>query len=86
MPDQCLNKWVDLYNNIYIDLWTCPLNKYCHVLEKNVDRENTIGVCLYNYKKLYENDEFTKDSECASLNCEDNICVGFEEGDFCSLN
>ena len=86
MPDQCLNKWVDLYNNIYIDLWTCPLNKYCHVLEKNVDRENTIGVCLYNYKKLYDNDECTKDSECASLNCENNICVGFDEGDFCSPN
>ena len=62
------------------------LNKYCHVLEKNVDRENTIGVCLYNYKKLYDNDECTKDSECASLNCEDGICDGFDEGDYCSPN
>ena len=84
MPDQCMNKWVDLYNNVMFDLWLCPVNKYCQVLERNYGEENSIGVCMYNYKKLLDGDGCTKDSECASLNCEDNKCKGFKEGEYCT--
>ena len=84
MPDQCMSKWVDLYNNVMYDLWRCPVNKYCQVLERNYGEKNSIGVCMYNYKKLYSGDECTKDSECASLNCENNKCIGFKIGDYCN--
>ena len=84
MPDQCMNKWVDLYNNIMIDLWRCPMNKYCQVLEKNPGEENTIGVCMYNHKKLYDGDKCIKDAECASLNCVEHKCIGFKEGEYCT--
>ena len=84
MPDQCMNKWVDLFNNIMIDLWHCPKNKYCQVLEKNPGEESNIGVCMYNHKKLYDQDECIKDTECASLNCVDHKCIGFKENDYCT--
>ena len=84
MPDQCMNKWVDIYNNIMIDLWRCPMNKYCQVLEKNPGEENTIGVCMYNHKKLYDGDECIKDAQCSSLNCVEHKCIGFQEGEYCT--
>lgn len=84
MPDQCMNKRTDLYNNILIDLWQCPMNKYCQILDKNNLEKNSIGVCMYNYKKLYSGDACTKDSECASLNCENNKCKGFKENEYCT--
>ena len=86
MPDQCMNKWVDLFNNIMIDLWHCPKNKYCQVLEKNPGEESNIGVCMYNHKKLYDQDECIKDTECASLNCVQHKCIGFKEGEYCTPN
>ena len=86
MPEQCMNIWVDYYNNIMIDLWRCPMNKYCQVLEKNPGEEDTIGVCMYNHKKLYDQDECIKDAECASLNCVEHKCIGFKEGEYCTPN
>ena len=86
MPDQCMSKWVDYYNNEMYDLWPCPMNKYCQVLERNYGEKNSIGVCMHNYKKLYDNDPCTKDSECASLNCQNNKCIGFKEGEYCTPN
>ena len=86
MPEQCMNIWVDYYNNLMIDLWHCPMNKYCQVLEKNPGEEDTIGVCMYNHKKLYDQDECIKDAECASLNCVEHKCIGFKEGEYCTPN
>ena len=86
MPDQCMSKWVDLYNNVMYDLWTCPTNKFCQILERNYGEKNSIGVCMHNYKKLYHNDICNKDSECVSLNCENNKCIGFKEGEYCTPN
>lgn len=86
MPGQCMNKWVDLYNNVMIDLWKCPTNRYCQIIERNDIEENSVGVCMYNYKKLYDGDKCSQDSECASLNCENNICKGFDEGEICTPN
>ena len=84
MPDQCMSKWVDFYNNVIYDLWQCPTNKYCQVLERNYGENNSIGVCMYNYKRLYSGDECKKDSECASLKCENNECIGIKEGEYCT--
>ena len=84
MPDQCMSKWVDFYNNVIYDLWQCPTNKYCQVLDRNYGENNSIGVCMYNYKRLYSGDECKKDSECASLKCENNECFGFKEGEYCT--
>ena len=84
MPEQCMSKWVDFYNNVMYDLWQCPTNKYCQVLERNYGENNSIGVCMYNYKSLHSGDSCKKDSECASLKCENNKCIGFKEGEYCT--
>ena len=86
MPDQCMNKWVDLYNNVMVDLWKCPMNKYCHIIERDYGEKDSIGVCMYNYKKLYNGDVCSTDSECASFNCVNNHCKGFDEGEICAPN
>ena len=86
MPNQCLNQWVDTYGNVKVDLWKCPMNFYCHVIPKKYDEENFNGVCAYNYKKLYDGDTCSMDSECSSLNCTNSKCVGFSIGEFCRPN
>lgn len=80
MPDQCLNKWIDSYGNTRMDLWKCPTNKYCQVLSRKDD--NSIGVCTYNYKKLYDQDACSFHAECASFNCDKN-CIGKNIDEFC---
>ena len=74
LQDQCMFKYVDRQGNIKIDLWKCPTTKYCHILQRKYDEENSIGVCAYNYKKLYDGDSCTQDSECASSNCTKYKC------------
>ena len=86
IPDQCMFKHVDRQGDIKIDLWKCPTNKYCHILQRKYDEENTIGVCAYNYKKLYDGDACTQDSECASSVCTKYKCAGFSIGEFCRQN
>ena len=86
MQDQCMFKYVDRQGNIKIDLWKCPTNKYCHILQRKYDEDSSIGVCVYNYKKLYDGDSCTHDSECASSNCTKYKCSGFSIGEFCRQN
>ena len=86
MPNQCLNQWVDAFGNIKVDLWKCPENMYCHLLPKKYDEGNYIGVCSYNYKKLYDGDSCSMDSECSSFNCSNSICFGFSIGEYCRPN
>ena len=86
MNNQCLNQWVDVFGNIKIDLWKCPTNMYCQLLTKKYDDGNYIGVCNYNYKKLYDEDRCSMDSQCSSFNCTNSKCVGFSIGEFCRPN
>ena len=83
MPNQCLNQWVDTFGNVKVDLWKCPTNMYCHLLPKNYDEDNYIGVCAYNYKKLYDGDICSMDSQCSSFNCTNSKCSGFGIGEYC---
>ena len=80
--EQCLNKWIDPYGNIRIDLWKCPKYKICQILSRK-DEDNTIGVCSYNYKKLYHYDSCSYHTECSSLTCSEGKCTGFVENDLC---
>ena len=84
LTDQCLNKWVDPYGNTRIDLWRCPTNKYCQTLIRKDDNINSIGICTYNYKKLYDRDFCSYNSECSSLYCTGGRCEGIYEGGLCS--
>lgn len=84
IPGQCLNQWVDIYGNVKVDLWKCKKNMYCHLIPKKYDEDNYIGVCTYNYKKLYDGDKCSMNSECSSMNCTYNKCVGFSIGEFCN--
>lgn len=81
--EQCLNKWIDPYGNIRIDLWKCPKNKICQLLSRKND-DNSIGVCSYNYKKLYHYDSCLYHTECSSLICSEGKCAGFIENDICN--
>ena len=81
--EQCLSKWIDPYGNIRIDLWNCPQNKICQILSRN-NEDNSIGVCSYNYKKLYHSDSCLYHTECSSLNCLEGKCTGFLENDLCN--
>jgi len=82
MPDQCLNKWIDVYGNTRMDLWQCPTNKYCQILSTKVDNDS-IGVCTFYYRKLYDGDSCSYHSECSSFSCEGGKCQGLLEGEFC---
>ena len=82
MQDQCYNKWVDIYGNTRIDLWLCPENKYCEVLSRK-EIDNSIGVCVHNYRKLYDQDLCSYNSQCSSFNCNKGKCEGFEEDILC---
>lgn len=84
--NQCLNQWVDVYGNIKVDLWKCKSNRYCHLLPKRNDEENFIGVCAFNYKKLYDQDSCNMNSECSTIDCQDSKCVGFPIGEYCRPN
>lgn len=86
MKNQCLNQWVDVYGNVKIDLWKCPENFYCHTYPKNNAPDNIIGVCAFIYKKLYDGDSCSSDSECSSLNCTNSKCVGLSLGQYCRPN
>lgn len=86
MYNQCLNQWVDVYGNIFNDLWKCPVNSYCYTYPKKYNEDKMIGVCAYNYKKLYDGDSCSMDSECSSLNCIDSKCIGFPLGEYCRPN
>ena len=82
--NQCLNKWVDAFGNTRIDLWKCSKNKFCQILSRNENKEeDSIGVCTYNYKKLYDQDSCSYHSECSSNLCSSGKCEGFYEYDFC---
>ena len=85
-PNQCLNQWVDTYGNVRVDLWKCPINMYCNLIPKKYDEENYFGICTYNYKKLYDGDKCSINSQCSSLNCNNSKCIGFSIGEFCSPN
>lgn len=80
--EQCLNKWIDSYGNTRMDLWKCPTNKYCQILSRG-EVDNTIGVCTYNYKKKYDQDYCSYNSECSSFTCIEGKCVGFSENELC---
>lgn len=80
--DQCLNKWIDAYGNTRIDLWSCPRNKFCQILSRKED-DNSIGVCTYNYKKKYDQDSCSYHSQCSSLVCSENKCVGLSQNELC---
>ena len=82
MKDQCYNKWVDIYGNTRIDLWICPQNKYCQILSRR-ENDNSIGVCVYNYRKLYDQDYCSYNSQCASFYCISGKCEGLEEDFLC---
>jgi hypothetical protein len=82
MIEQCLNKWVDIYGNTRIDLWKCPTNKYCQILSRK-DDDNSIGLCTFNFKRLYDKDYCSYHSDCSSLFCTDGKCQGIYEGGFC---
>ena len=86
MGNQCLNQWVDAYGNIKVDLWNCGHNQYCYLMPKKYDEENLIGVCANNKKMLYDGDECSFDSECASFNCSDSKCAGFPINEYCNPN
>ena len=79
---QCLNKWVDAYGNTRIDLWKCSSNKFCQILSRK-DENNSIGVCTLNYKKLYDQDYCSYNSECSSLYCSEKKCQGIGENELC---
>ena len=81
--DQCLNKWIDPYGNIRIDLWKCPRNKICQIISRK-EVDSSIGVCSYNYKKLYHYDSCSYHTECSSLTCSDGKCTGLVENDVCN--
>ena len=82
--NQCLNKWVDQYGNTRIDLWKCSNNKICQTLSRNDNNDDSIGVCAYNYKKLYDKDSCSYHSECSSNYCSSGKCEGLIEDDYCS--
>ena len=82
MNNQCLNQWVDVFGNIKIDLWKCPTNKYCQILSRK-EQNNSIGVCTYDYKKKYDQDHCSYDSECTSFFCSEGKCVGLSENALC---
>ena len=82
MPDQCLNKWVDAYGNTRMDLWHCPTNQFCQTLLTN-GNENSIGVCTFYYRKLYDGDSCDYNSQCSSFQCSGGKCQGFYEGELC---
>ena len=86
MQNQCLNQWVDTFGNVKVDLWKCPVNMYCHLLSKKYDENNFIGVCTYNYKKLYDKDGCSMDSQCSSFNCTNGKCIGFNGDEYCRPN
>lgn len=80
---QCLNKWTDVYGNIRMDLWRCPLNQFCQIFnEKNSDNSDK-GFCIKIFKKLYDGDSCSLHSECTSFNCVEGVCEGFNEGNYC---
>ena len=82
MQEQCLNKWIDSYGNTRMDLWRCPTNKYCQILSRK-EQNNSIGVCTYDYKKKYDQDHCSYDSECTSFFCSEGKCVGLSENALC---
>lgn len=81
--NQCLNEWIDSYGNTRIDLRTCGTNQYCQTLSRKYD-EASIGVCSYNFKRLFHGDKCSHSSECASMNCKKSKCIGVEYNKYCS--
>lgn len=82
MAEQCLNKWIDIYGNTRIDLWKCPTNKICQILSRK-EYDNSVGICTFNFKKLYDKDYCSYHSDCSSLFCNEGKCEGIYEGGLC---
>lgn len=85
LNEHCLNRWVDSYGNIRYDLHKCDINQYCQVLTRKYD-DNSIGVCLNNFKWLYHGDKCTNNLECITLSCSNKKCSGFKLGSLCMPN
>ena len=81
--NQCLHEWIDSYGNTRIDLANCDTNQYCQTLTRKYD-EISIGLCTYNFKRLYHNDKCSHNSECSSMSCSKSKCEGIELNNFCS--
>lgn len=79
----CLNKWIDSFGNTRIDLSRCGVNKFCQPLNRIDDRE-TMGICTYNFKRLYSGDICDLNIECSSMVCKKSKCVGLGRRELCT--